>query len=1162
MSVMATINDAGTSAAGYLRFPSIHQQRVVFVFDDDLWSVELAGGTARRLTAGLGQAELPVLSPDGQHIAYTGRDEGDYDAFVIAAEGGQPRRITYFGQRTMVVGFDGPETVIVQSNAHAAATRYGYLYRVRLDGTGLPQQIPVGPAREIALGGPGGASVVGRFTRDPALWKRYKGGTKGDLWIDANGDGTYRRLLDLDGHLAAPRWLNGRIYFVADHEGYGNLYSCAVDGTNLKRHTDHTDYYVRNPQTDGERLVYQCGGEIYVYEPREERSRKVEVAVPSQRTQLGRRFVPARKHLEHYGLHPDGRALTVTSRGKAFTLPNWEQAPRQFGETSGAVRYRLATYLHDGERMVLVSDAPPKPGEDAEREVLEVHPTDPLKEAVRLDGYDFGRAVTLVASPTANEVVLTNQRFELIHVKLDEKTFTVLDRSEFDRMETPAFSADGRWVAYSFAVAEGIHAIKVYDLKEGVARLVTKPDMRDFAPAFDPKGKYLYFLSYRVFDPVFDSFTRNLSFPAGCKPFLITLQKETPSPFEPEPKGFGKDDEDSDDEDDGDDGDGDDGDGDKGDGDKGNGDNGNNESAGSESEEKASGGSIHTESEGKQTGDAESEETGGGGGKGKKKKKKEKPPKPVIIDFDGIEERVLAFDVDEARYGQIVGLEGKVLWTSMEPEGTLSEDWPPSEDKGKATLSMYDFKTQETNTLAEEVDDFTLSRDRSTLCYRGGKHLRVIKAGEEAPKENEYSRKGGWIDLSRLRIAVEPRNEWRQMAREAWRLMRDHFWVEDMSGHDWPGIWRRYLPLLERVSTRSEFSDLMWELQGELGTSHAYEFLGDYPQPPRYHLGYLGADLRFDEATGRYHVEHLVRGDSWLEEEHSPLKRPGVNVAEGDTLLAVAGQPVSRERPPQALLVNQAGNTVELTVGDANGENPRTVAVKLLASEHDARYREWVETNRAYVHAQTQGRVGYLHIPDMSVEGFAEFHRYYMREVRRDALIVDVRYNGGGFVSQFILEKLARKRIGYDLQRYGPPAPYPADSVLGPMVALTNESAGSDGDIFSHCFKLMKLGTLIGKRTWGGVIGIWPRHSLVDGTITTQPEFSFWFEDVGFKVENYGTDPHIDVDIAPQDYAAERDPQMEKALEVISEEMEKNPPRIPDFGPLPKLAPGPLPPRH
>lgn len=531
------------------------------------------------------------------------------------------------------------------------------------------------------------------------------------------------------------------------------------------------------------------------------------------------------------------------------------------------------------------------------------------------------------------------------------------------------------------------------------------------------------------------------------------------------------------------------------------------------------------------------------------------PKKTTQIDFEGIHLRVITVPLPAGIYGQVAGLsKRRVIATQYPIEGIL-QDWLDSDSEGKGTLLMYDFITTKTEILASKVSDFTLSRDQKTLVYRSGKRLRVLPAGQKPDEKHEQappSRESGWIDLTRVRCAVVPTREWQQMYREAWRLQREFFWSADMSGVDWQKVYDRYYPLLERVATRGEFSDLMWEMQGELGTSHCYEFGGDYRQPPQYSVGMLGAEFEWDEAAQGYRIERIVQGDPWLEDTDSPLNEPGVNAQVGEVLLAINGRRLTRAFTPGEALLHLAGTPVELTLRRANGET-RTVMTKTLNDESKLRYRDWVRRNREYVHAQTDGQVGYIHIPDMGPWGFSEFHRGYLAEIARPALIVDVRANGGGNVSPLLLEKLARKRLGYAVLRWGNPVPYPYDSVMGPIVAITDERAGSDGDMFSHAFKLMKIGVLIGKRTWGGVIGISPKSVFVDHGLTTQPEHALWFYDVGWNVENYGTDPDIEVDYTPQDYAAGRDPQLDRAIAEIRKQMEVNPPRLPDFEPRPKL---------
>src|SRR5713101_8440839 len=587
----------------------------------------------------------------------------------------------------------------------------------------------------------------------------------------------------------------------------------------------------------------------------------------------------------------------------------------------------------------------------------------------------------------------------------------------------------------------------------------------------------------------------DLSFPRSTKPYAIMLRKDLRSPVIPEPKVTKEKDKEG-----------------NGDGPK----KPKNGDEDSEPKEPEDGAEENAQEEHTQKENEEQEEA---------------PKKPsLVIDLEGITARVLPFPVSEGRVQYVHGIKGKVLVLWFPIEGMIRS--PEDSHEPKGTIYCYDFETHKYEWQMDVMNSFDISRDGKTLIYSANRRLRVLKAGEKAPKpdSNESNRENGWLELQRVKVSVQPAAEWKQMFAEAWRLQREHFWVEDMSGVDWQAIYDQYAPLVERVSSRSELSDLFWELQGELGTSHAYEIGGEYRHGPHYQQGFLGVDWSYDAGDNRYRIAHILQGDPTDSNATAPLTSPGLNIHIGDAVLAINGQRVGPERSPQELLVNQAGNEVQLTIEDASSKETRIVTAKAIGDERPARYREWVENNRRIVHERSDSQVGYVHIPDMSPAGFAEFHRSYLAEYDYPALLVDVRFNGGGHVSGLLLEKLARRRIGYDFPRWGQPEPYPSESPRGPMVALTNEHAGSDGDIFSHGFKLMGLGPLIGKRTWGGVIGISPRYTLVDGTVTTQPEFAFWFKDVGWNVENYGTDPDIEIDIAPQDYVNNFDPQLDRAI--------------------------------
>jgi tricorn protease len=389
------------------------------------------------------------------------------------------------------------------------------------------------------------------------------------------------------------------------------------------------------------------------------------------------------------------------------------------------------------------------------------------------------------------------------------------------------------------------------------------------------------------------------------------------------------------------------------------------------------------------------------------------------------------------------------------------------------------------------------------------------------------------------------------MFSEAWRLQRDHYWWETMGGVDWPAIRDRYLELVDRVASRAEFSDLLWEMQGELGTSHAYELGGDYRPAPIWTQGHLGAKVRLDRSG--WTITEIPHGDSWDQLASSPLNAPGLSVAAGDRLVAIDDRPLGSDVSPASRLVERGGRTVTISVRRGRGKARRLV-INTLNDETRLWYRHWVRENREYLAQRSEGKIGYIHIPDMGPAGFSEFHRSWKSEVDRPGLVIDVRFNRGGNVSQLLLERLLRERVGYQVTRWRDPAAMPDDAPMGPMVCLTNENAGSDGDIFSHVFKMKGLGPLIGTRTWGGVVGIWPQQSLVDGTVTTQPEFHTWFTDVGYAVENYGVTPDLEVVNSPQDYARAFDRQLEVGLTELLK-LVAAAPSVPEFGDRPTTRP-------
>jgi tricorn protease len=1073
---------------GYYRYPTIAGDRVVFVSEDDLWSAPAAGGTATRLTVSFGTCSTPRLSPDGAWIAFVSNDEGNPELYVMPAEGGRPQRLTFLGSTVaQCIGWspDSREITFV-ANPRAWFEPETRPFTVSREG-GEPRDLRLGHGRSIGFS-PNGGAVLGRNAFDPARWKRYRGGTAGEIWIDPHGSGDFERLPLPAGNVCWPMWIGERIFFLSDHEGIANIYSCSLDGSELARHTHESEYYVRFPSTDGSRIVYTAGGAISVLDIAGDSVRALDISAPSAEPQAVRRFEGASESLEHFAPHPDGTRIAFVSRGQAYTMPLFEGAVTHHGGGS-RVRTRLTEWLKDGNRFVCVTDL-------NGYEQIALHRADVSDEPRMLTSGDVGRVTELAVSPSEDVVAFANHRHELCVLDLDDTRVRVLDTSPASRITDIAFSPDGRYVAYVWWPAHGTSIIRVAKVKSGKVHDVTAPMRVDTSPAWDPEGKYLYFISTRDFHPVYDALQFDLSFPQAQRPFVVTLRSDVPSPFVPTPRP------------------------------------------------------VHREHDHHHDHGDE--------------KKNDKPDDLRIdIDFDDITGRILGFPVEEGEYGQIVATKGRVLYTRFPVHGIKPAGHDDDEDDTLGTLLAYEFEGQRQAVVAQEVGEIRLGADSRTLLYRSQHRIRAIDAGadlgDDEPEKpaTDTGRKSGWLDLDRASVEIVPRDEWAQMYREAWRLQTEHFWVEDMNDIDWDRVYDRYKSLLPRVRTRTELSDIIWEMQGELGTSHAYEYGGDHRVPPQYQRGFLGADLVWEPERG-YRIERIYRGDSWNREGDSPLAEPGLDIREGDLIVAIGGKRLTRDMTPDRLLVNGAGKEVSITIRTRKDEE-RTVLVRALRSEAPVRYRAWVEANRRYVHEKSGGRIGYVHIPDMGPHGFAEFHRGYLTEFDRRGLVVDVRYNRGGHVSPLLLEKLARKRVGYDVPRYGAAIPYPPESVNGPMIALTNQFAGSDGDIFSHCFKLYKLGPLVGKRTWGGVIGINPYHHLVDGTLTTQPEYSFWFVDVGWKVENYGTDPDYDVDFAPQDYREGRDPQMDFALRLMDRALEQTSELRPDLSsrpslPLPTLA--------
>ena len=1108
------------TSVGYLRYPHIQGELLAFVADDDVWLAPASGGRAWRLSAEGASVSYPRLSPAGDMVAWTTTRDDANEVYVAGADGSGYRRLTYWGdRRTRVTGWNSDGELLAISATGQPAAFLTWAHAVPVTG-GPPRRLDFGPAGDIAMRGP--VTVLLTSTQhEPAYWKRYRGGTSGRLWARDGDAGAFTRILPgLPGQVTSPMLAGGRIVFLSDHEGTGNLYSCALDGSGLRRHTDHDGFYARNPSTDGTRIVYHVAGEIWLLEDLSAEPRRVELTSGSPSAARMPRLISAAEHLGSLCCDRTGQGSVVEVRGTVHWLTHRDGPARALAVDPDA-RARLPVALGPSAGpsggVAWVSDAtgqdslavlaggrgtaepesgPPASGGGDEGQDEAASAADGPLEIVRLADGQLGSVVELSAAPDGTAVAAAASDGRVFLAEIGSGDVTELAASDDGPAGGLSWSPDSGWLAWSQPGPQPLRRIRIARRSDAEVYDVTDGRFTDTDPAFTADGRYLAFLSLRSFDPVYDAHFFDLSFPFGSRPYLVPLAAATASPFAPLPQGRPVD--------------------------------------------------------------------PGTGGKGHDDDEQDRVR--VTVDPAGLPDRVVRVPVPEARYSGLQAVKGGLAWLREPVSGVLGENAAdPYDDGPRAVLERFDLARRKCTELVSELDWFTVSGDGTRIVLGDDDDVRVLPS--ERKHDDDDDGDALTVDLSRARFVADPAALWRHAYAEAGRLMRRDFWVADMAGVDWDAVLDEYRPLLDRISGASDFADLLWEVFGELATSHAYVVPADDGASSRRggraaQVGLLGADLARDPG-GSWRVARVLPGESSDPKALSPLAAPGVGVAAGDELLAVDGQPLDSAAGPGPRLTGAAGKPVELTVRRGSGR-PRRVVVTPLRDDRRLRYQDWVTGRRALVRELGGGRLGYLHIPDMMGEGWAHFHRDLRTEMRHDGLIMDARGNRGGHVSQLIVEKLARRVIAWDMPRAMLPETYPMDAPRGPLVALADEFAGSDGDIVTAAIRALGLGPVVGTRTWGGVIGIegMPGHLLVDGTRMTVPRFAYWFSEYGWNVENYGVDPDIEVFISPDDWAAGRDPQLETAVRLTLETLAARPAVAPpDRSTRPAKGRPPLPPR-
>jgi tricorn protease len=1082
----------GVTSSGYLRYPHIHGDLLVFVAEDDIWLAPADGGRAWKLSADSAQVSYPRFSRDGSAIAWTSSRDGNPEVYLTDPEGSATRRLTYWGDnRTRVTGWTARGEVLAVSATGQPQNYLTWAYAVPVQGA-PPRRLPFGPVADLALADAGTALLAGRMNDELSHWKRYRGGTRGKLWTASAQDPLFTRVLaDLDGQLASPMLIGGRLFFLSDHEGTGNIYSCALDGTDLARHTDHDGMYARNPSTDGQRIVYHVAGDIWILDgPDAAAPRRLALTLGSPAAARTPKLISAKDHLGALNCDRTGQASVIEVRGTVHWLTH-RDGPARALLVDPLARGRLPQVLGDTGRAVWVTDAS---GADALQTGAVAGGPDAPETATLADGL-LGHVTELAASPDGAVVAAAAHDGTLRIVDVASGQVGELAVANDGPVDGLSWSPDSAWLAWSQVGPRPLRRIRIARIADREVIDVTDGRFADSHPVFTLDGRYLAFISLRSFDPVYDAQSFDLSFPFGARPYLVPLAAQTPSPFGPLPGGRPWNQDPADDDKD-------------------------------------------------QTDSSE---------------------RPLVsVDTEGLAARVVGVPVTEARYSGLRAVKGGLAWLREPVTGVLGEGKAhPDDEPPRPALERFDLAKREVTELVAELDWFDVSGDGTRLVVKDGEDLQVLPSAQKA---DDDSAETVTVDLARARFQADPAALWRHAFAEAGRKMRRDFWTSDMSGVDWDGVLDAYRPLLDRVRGADDFTDLLWEVVAELGTSHSYILkAGDDWGPGDLGpatIGQLGADISRD-GSGRWVVDRVLPGESSDPRAASPFEAPGVVVRPGDELVAVDGRPVDPVYGPAPLLAGTVGKPVELTVKPRSGE-PRSVVVVPLRDERRLRYQDWVASRRRLARELGEGRLGYLHIPDMMGEGWADFHRDLRTEMRFDALVMDVRGNGGGHISQLVMEKLIRRIIGWDVGRGIQPVSYPEDARRGPVVTLADEFAGSDGDIVTAAIKLLGLGPVIGTRTWGGVIGIEgiPGYELVDGTHMTVPKFAFSFDEYGWSVENYGVDPDVEVLISPDDWAAGRDPQLETAVRFALEALEKQPPAVPpDPSTGPAKARPPLPAR-
>lgn len=1074
--------------------PAISTTHIAFIYAGDLYVCDHDGVNVRRLTTDAGTEALPAFSPDGRTIAFSAEYDGNVDVFTVPVTGGAPTRLTWHPDADLVQGFTPDGTSVLFTSPRAVFTRrHSQLFTVAVTG-GMPAALPIPNAARAAYAPDGRHIAYNPIAARHLQWKQYRGGTVSRLWIYEVGSHGIEKVPQPEARSndADPMWIGDTVYFRSDRQGEFNLFAYDRGTKQVRQLTTHTDYPVLNASAGAGRIVYEQAGVLHLLDPKTGQATRLAIGIASDVKETRLRYAKGAKWIRDAAISPSGARAVFGFRGEIVTVPA-EKGDVRHLTASVAAHDRSPAWSPDGRSIAWFSDAS---GEYA----LHIGSQDGKGEprAIKVEGHGFYFAP--VWSPDSQKIAYYDNSQSVYWV--DVKT-GVSKKVASQPLYSPvitlsyAWSPDSKWLAYAMDNQAGITTVYVHSTEQGKSFQLSD-GMSDVAsPAFDASGKYLFFLASTDAGPVKDWFAQsNADMRSTYGIYLAVLRNDLPSPLAKE----------SDEE----------------------------KPAPSDEAKTAEGAAGRSGEPVAKTaaraGAAQARATKDAAVKGQAEKdaakdaaKDAKADTPFRIDFDGLGYRILDLPVPPADLSNLqTGTAGLIYYLKT--------------SEGKTSLNRYDLTARKPETLLGDVNDYVVSADGKKLLYRQRDAWSIVSTTKKIePSE-------GRLAVDAIEVRVDPRAEWAQIFDEAWRINRDYFYAPNMHGIDWAGQREKYKAFLPHVTTRDDLNLVLQWMSSELAVGHHRVGGGDrLVEPRRIPGGLLGAD--FEVANGRYRLKKVYGGLNWNPQLRAPLTEPGVNARAGEYLLAVNGRDL---RPPTnvySLFENTAGKIVEITLGpNPDGTGSRTVQVVPVPDETALRNRDWVEGNLEKVTRATDGRVAYVYVPNTAGAGHTYFKRYFYPQVHKDAIIVDERFNGGGSVADYYIDILRRPFIANWAMRYGADLKTPFASIQGPKAMIIDETAGSGGDLLPWMFRKFGLGPLIGQRTWGGLVGILGFPVLMDGGGIMAPNLAIWTPEEGWVVENEGVAPDIEVDQTPADVIAGRDPQLEKAIEVVLAELKKSPP--------------------